>query len=203
MKQLLLLVSLAITFVAQGQLEPLAGMDTLKVYRSLEAALNAELPVKRLDLTRQKLKYFPEEIFQLTELEELILDRNKIRVIPGEITKLKKLRHLSISRNNLDKFPPHLCSVRSLERLNLSQNEIAKLPDEIHRLINLKELILWSNVIGYYPTTLIRMKELKYVDLLHNEMNDQEQERVRNLLKDATINLSPPCDCTFYDEDDE
>lgn len=203
MKGIIFCLGMLLCLTCVGQLDPLPGMDTLRVYTKVETAMTNPKMVKRLDLSRKRLKEIPPEVFLFTELEELILDRNKLQSIPAEITQLKKLRHLSISKNDLEDFPPIICNLRTLERLDLSDNEIGKLPDEIHRLQNLKELILWSNIIGYYPTSLIRMKSLVYVDLLNNEMNDQEQERVVNLLKDAEIKLSPPCDCTFYDEEDE
>lgn len=186
----------------KGQVE-YEALDTCKVYTSVEKALAADQPVYRLDLTRSRLRKIPPELFTLTSLQELILDRNKLKSIPAEILELKNLQHLSVSRNKLSTFPPVLCNLRSLRKLNLSSNEIQRIPDEIHRLQKLEELILWSNLIGYYPTTLMRLDSLRYLDLLHNEMNDSEQERVRQLLKDTEIKFSPPCDCTFQDPDEE
>jgi len=93
--------------------------------------------------------------------------------------------------------------MRSLVRIDLSDNDVDRIPDEIHRLLNLKELILWSNVIGYYPTSLLRMEQLILVDLLNNEMSVQEQERIKTLIPKAELKLSTPCNCTFYDGDEE
>ncbi len=179
------------------------ALDTCKVFTSLEKAIEADEPVYRLDLTRKRLRKLPPELFTLTSLQELILNRNKLKTVPPEIIELKNLQHLSVSRNKLSAFPKVICNLRSLRKLDLSSNEIQKIPDEIHRLQQLEELILWSNLIGYYPTTLMRLDSLRLLDLLHNEMNDAEQERVKQLLQQTTIKFSPPCDCTFQDPDEE
>jgi Leucine-rich repeat (LRR) protein len=204
MRQLLtVFILLALPSLAKSQEVDYASLDTCKVYTSIESALEADGPVYRLDLTRSRLRKLPPELFQLTSLQELILDRNKLKTIPPEIVELKNLQHLSVSRNKLTTFPPVLCNLRSLVRLDLSSNEVDKIPDEIHRLQNLEELILWSNLIGYYPTTLMRLKSIKVVDLLHNEMSEPEQERIRQLLEGVDLKLSPPCDCTFADPDED
>ncbi|MFT5921419.1 MAG: hypothetical protein ACI8TS_000749, partial [Flavobacteriales bacterium] len=53
------------------------------------------------------------------------------------------------------------------------------------------------------PTSLLRMEQLILVDLLNNEMSVQEQERIKTLIPKAELKLSTPCNCTFYDGDEE
>lgn len=202
MRALALIIFFMATLHSSAQLTP-EQLDTCKVYSSLEKALAAGTPVYRLDLTKQKIKELPAELYELKDLHELILDRNKLKEIPVDINKLQQLQRLSISKNELKSFPPAICNLRNLTRLDLSDNLIDEIPDEIHRLYKLEELILWSNVIGYYPTTLMRLDNLKVLDLLHNEMSDTEQERLKNLLPEIDLKLSPPCDCTFDDDYDD
>jgi hypothetical protein len=57
-------------------------------------------------------------------------------------------------------------------------------------------------MIGYYPGSLMRMENLRLVDLLNNEMNAYEQERLHELLPKTELILSPPCNCIFDDEED-
>ncbi len=204
MKTLLLVVLLVVSRLLTAQdVIQITRADSNRVYTSMKAVLASEKPIFRLDLTRSRLKKIPPEVFELTELRELILDRNKIKEVPADITKLKNLEKLSISKNRLKDFAPAICNLRKLRYLDLSDNEIARLPDEIHRLEYLEELILWSNMIGYYPTSLIKMKRLKFVDLLNNEMNGYEQERILSLLPDTEILMSPPCNCIFDDDIEE
>ncbi|MFN9800581.1 MAG: hypothetical protein ACK54P_11255, partial [Bacteroidota bacterium] len=72
---ILLLFLMAVPSVKSQLLTP-AQLDTARIYRSVEAALQSALPVYRLDLSRQKLEAFPAEILRLTQLQELRLSRN-------------------------------------------------------------------------------------------------------------------------------
>jgi len=83
--------------------------------------------------------------------------------------------------------------------LDLGDNEITAIPMNIDQLKNLQELILWGNVIGVFPDELAGLKKLKKLDLLNNEMNKEEQDRVKSYLPNAKILLSPPCVCHFDD----
>jgi Leucine-rich repeat (LRR) protein len=111
------------------------------------------------------------------------------------------LQRLSAQHNNLETFDPAICNLQHLRYINFGDNEIAALPDEIHRLRRLETLILWSNVIGYYPATLMRLNNLKTLDLMHNEMSISEQERIINMFPTTDLKLSPPCNCTFDDDE--
>lgn len=180
---------------------PYAELRTFKMFRSAEEALETPEPVYRLDLSNKRLKEIPPEVFELKYLQELVLDKNKLHELPAELLQLKNLQRLSVSHNHLEEFPAFVCNLKNLRHIDFSDNEISKLPDEIHRLQELEELILWSNVIGYYPGTLMRLTNLKLLDLMHNEMSINEQERIFNMFPDIEVKVSPPCNCTFDDEE--
>jgi hypothetical protein len=179
---------------------PYAMLDTAKVWKSVEAALKCQYPVYRLDLSGKRLKEVPPEVFQLKNLQELILDKNKLSELPAALSNLKNLQRLSAAHNHLEEFSVAVCNLKNLRRIDFSDNEISKLPDEIHRLQKLEELILWSNIIGYYPGTMMRLTNLKLLDLMHNEMSINEQERIFNMFPEVDVKVSPPCNCTFDDE---
>ncbi|WP_289664343.1 leucine-rich repeat domain-containing protein [Flavobacterium panacagri] len=67
-------------------------------YNLEEAKLKSELVIE-LDLSKQELKIFPEEILQFKNLKFLVLSHNEIRDIPNEINKLQKLVGLDLSNN--------------------------------------------------------------------------------------------------------
>ncbi|MBI1266058.1 MAG: hypothetical protein GC193_01370 [Cryomorphaceae bacterium] len=195
-------------FVSAGALSqtltdtiPYAELRTAKMFRSAEEALETPEPVYRLDLSGKRLKEIPPEVFELKYLQELILDKNKLHELPAELLQLKNLQRLSVSHNHLEEFPAFVCNLKNLRYIDFSDNEISKLPDEIHRLQKLEELILWSNIIGYYPGTMMRLTNLKLLDLMHNEMSINEQERIFNMFPDTEVKVSPPCNCTFDDEE--
>ncbi len=55
-----------------------AEIDTLPVFRSLNAAMQNPDSVFRLDLSKQKLKEIPPQVFELTQLRELNVSRNQL-----------------------------------------------------------------------------------------------------------------------------
>ena len=175
----------------------LKQLDTTKVFFSIENGLQDPEQVIRLDLTRERLKDFPAEILQFTNLQELVLNKNKLDSIPKSITQLKHLTILRANRNKIDSFPAYLCKLNKLVMLDLSNNYIKSIPDEIYKLKNLEELIMWSNIINHFPQSLSRLKKLKTFDLLHNEMSVSEQDKLKFLLPDVELILSPPCNCEF------
>lgn len=175
----------------------LKQLDTTKVFFSIENGLQAPEQVIRLDLTRERLKTFPDEILQFTNLQELVLNRNKLDSLPQSITQLKHLTILRANRNEIDSFPAYLCKLNKLVILDLSNNYIKSIPDDIYKLKNLEEFIMWSNIIGHFPQSLSRLKNLKTFDLLHNEMSVSEQDKLKFLLPDVELILSPPCNCEF------
>lgn len=175
-------------------------VDTCKVFQDLDKALEYPGKVYRLDLTRQRLKSFPEEVLQLPYLHELILDRNKIDSIPASIKKLTYLQHFSIQRNDLMELPEEICTLTNLRILNVGENYLEELPEDLGRLKELRELILWSNMIGELPFSMTDIPHLKRVDMLHNEMNAEEQRLIRDMLPDTEIEMSAPCMCNFDDD---
>jgi len=173
-----------------------APTDTVKVYTSLEAALKNPSQVKKLDLTKNKLDVFPQEIFLLKNLRELYLGKNKIDSIPPQINQLTKLEVLDISKNRLTKIPVELFSCMHLKRLVLNQNLIEEVPPEISKLQELEYLDMWSNELETLPQDIGKCKKLKEVDLRVININTSEQERIAKLLPNAKVHMSPSCNCS-------
>ncbi len=197
---IILLSILLVGIDSRSQVIEFEALDSAHVYTNLEEALLNPKLVYRLDLTKKKYKVFPEEIFLLVNLNELILDRNKLQEIPDRIAGMKYLQRLSVSRNELEEFNPKICNLVSLKELDLSDNYIEEIPDEIEKLVSLEKLILWSNMLSYFPSSLSTLENLKELDLLHNEMNKEEQNRIKDLVPNTLIHLSVPCICNFDDD---
>lgn len=186
---------IALTSGAEAQLVAIEKLDSLPVFKSLDAALKNPDQVYRLDLSKQKLKEFPKEIFRFKNLNELILDKNKITEIPDSIFTLKNLQKFSAERNEIEVFNIKITKLGNLVKLNLADNLIETIPDQIDDLEKLQYLILWDNPISYYPLSFANMTALKYLDLLNNQMNAQTQQRLKTALPDCRIIFSPPCNC--------
>ncbi|MFZ6050859.1 leucine-rich repeat domain-containing protein [Halocola ammonii] len=201
MKKIVMLLVFVLSFtIGKAQLIEFKKLDTARVYTSLQEAMKNPAYVYRLDLTRERLREVPSEIYLFTNLNELILDRNKLKVLPDSLNTLRNLQILSAERNKLDTINPAICNLPNLRVLKLGDNYIGGIPDEISNLRQLRVLSLWSNVIAYYPISLAKLKNLERLDLLANQMTESEQRRVLSLVGPSVrVDMSQPCDCTFED----
>lgn len=202
MKNLLFLFILITTGNSSfSQLIDYELLDTAQVFESLEEALENPLKVYRLDLTKNKLKSFPEEILQFVNLNELILDKNRIDSIPPTISKLKNLQHISFFRNGISDIT-FITSLPNLVRIDFTSNYISTIPEEIWKLKKIKIIILQLNLITKIPDSFGDIEGLEELNLLDLDLNIEQQDRLINLFPTITIKLSEPCYCN-YDDDDE
>ena len=170
-------------------------LDTLTAFTSIEEGLKQPEQVIKLELRKKKLKKFPVEILQFTNLQYLDLSKNSIKELPIEIGQLKNLQYLAISKSGLEELVPQIGELKNLYYLNLNQNELTSLPMEIGKLENLRNLDLWSNNIDKFPEELKNLKNLKILDLRVILIPDAEQYRVQYLLPHTKIYFSPYCKC--------
>jgi Leucine-rich repeat (LRR) protein len=92
------------------------SLDELKPYLS---QLN---PVDLMLYPEQRLTTVPEEIMQMTNLEDLTLSFNQIESIPSSIRNLKNLKKLSLQFNKLKSLPPEIYELK-LKELDLRDNK--------------------------------------------------------------------------------
>ena len=92
------------------------------VYTDINFALEHKDDVKILKLSNKDLVLFPDEIFQLSNLNVLVLSHNSIKEIPPEIDQLTKLKYLFIDDNPIEILPNSLSNIKSLERLFITTN---------------------------------------------------------------------------------
>lgn len=98
-----------------------------------------------VDLGGLGLTSLPEEIGQLTAVEQLSLRGNQLTSLPAEIGHLTNLRQLSLADNQLTSLPASLGQLRQLTHLNLRNNQLTQLPAELITLHQLEMLQLQGN----------------------------------------------------------
>ncbi|MBN31425.1 MAG: hypothetical protein CL845_05455 [Crocinitomicaceae bacterium] len=171
------------------------------LYKSMErarAARRAGQPIYRIDLTKKRLRDFPSELAEWTELREVILDRNRLTRVDEDLSGWVFLEHFSAVSNKLEAFPASVTSWKALQEINLGDNVIDSIPLDIDQLVELRRLKLWSNVIAHYPTSLGDLPHLEDLDLQYNDMTLDEQELLKSWLPVSVfIKLSAPCRCEF------
>jgi leucine-rich repeat protein SHOC2 len=181
--------------VADAQMIPWKDLDTARVYTDLQVALANREHVLRLDLSRKKLPVFPNEIFQLSNLQDLKLNKCRIVELPDSFDLLPNLQRIQCQHNEISTIPASLVGSTNLVVLDLADNIIEVIPNEINRLTRLETLALWDNPITTYPESLTQMNHLKVFDLLNNAMSRETQERLKEGLPKCKIIMSPPCAC--------
>jgi Leucine-rich repeat (LRR) protein len=139
-------------------------------YKSLQEALKEKDCVRCLNLSKQRLKQVPSEVYEFSKLEKLILTKNKINHIPDSLSSLQHLRYLDIASNYIDSLSPTL-SALPMDTLIMWDNPIYELP---------KELSKWN---------------LRYLDLRAIQMNKEEQNNIKLLFPKARIRMDHPCNC--------
>ncbi|XP_075233132.1 leucine-rich repeat-containing protein 58 [Lycorma delicatula] len=123
-----------------------------------------------LNLSGNRLKTFPDQIFTLTRLKYLYLGQNQIKEIPTQIYKLERLEILSLGGNNLYEIPKSLCQLHELQALILSDNELESLPACIANLKKLRALQLHRNKLKTLPTEIVTLKYLSELSLRENPL---------------------------------
>lgn len=126
-----------------------------------------------LQITEQKLKEMPAEVFNLNEiLRNLDLSRNKISYLPDDIATLKVLKQLNVDGNRLEKLPDSIVNLKKLEMINASNNVISALPLMFSNLTNLKQLYLNNNGFQHFPLQLLGLPNLDVVELSNNKITE-------------------------------
>jgi Leucine-rich repeat (LRR) protein len=98
-----------------------------------------------LVLERLGLTELPDELFELTHLDELIIMDNLLENIPPEITSLQAMTRLCLFYNEISTLPPEIGDLINLTHLDVSCNKLESLPEEIKKLKNLVYLDLRFN----------------------------------------------------------
>ena len=134
----------------------------------------------------EQLETLPEEIGNLSKLEELIIDNGNgcsMNVaLPGSISKLQNLRVLKLygaldaretgqaaGRPRIKSLPPQIAALRNLEVLDLGRNGLTTVPPQIAGLANLKTLGLDFNALRAVPEFVGNFKNLRELALDANE----------------------------------
>jgi hypothetical protein len=153
---------------------------------------------KKLELQNQRITSIPNEIGELTKLEELHLLGNAIVEIPTAIGELVNLRVLSLARNSIKELPIEIGKLEGLQELYLDRNCLISLPEEIGQLVNLDLLFLIENQLSSLPKRFTEMRSLRWVTLARNRLKalpsvkEGELPKLRTLYLDTNALTSLP-----------
>lgn len=148
--------------------------------------------LKYLNIAGNRLKFMPESILSLSNLETLDMDRNEISSIPDRIgSSLNNLRKLNISECTLKSFPGGIADLSNLEYLSLQYNNLSSIPEDIGKLSKLKGLDLACCGIKKLPDSFTNFEKMNSLVLSGNKIN-----RIPEAIKDFTdLNTLYIADC--------
>lgn len=119
-------------------------------YDSLEEAMKEPEKVYKLNLSGQKLKEIPADVFKLTNLHMLDLRDNKLDEVPSDIKDLSKLTMLNMYDNKLRIIHPDMQYLTHLRQLYLGKNKLVAAPAFFGGLGSLRKLDLSRNYVTVY-----------------------------------------------------
>jgi len=110
------------------KLEHLEIMHTIKPF-----ILPPTFPLRPIP----RIGYFPDSLYQMTNLKVLRIDGNDLSILPDNITQMTNLTCLTFSFNNINKLPENIGNLTQLQTLYMGQNPMNNLPDSFTKLTNL------------------------------------------------------------------
>ncbi|MHA1329020.1 MAG: leucine-rich repeat domain-containing protein [Promethearchaeota archaeon] len=144
----------------------------------------------------RRITFLPEEISELRELEWLKTFDCPFKELPESIGNLKKLKTLKIRDASLTSLPNSITHLTNLKILDISFNEIEQLPEEIGMLKNLKKLILNRNKFTEIPDSITNLKKLRVLSLFalrHLEKLPKNIGNLKNLRVSGLKRYLNPC----------
>ncbi|KAG0621501.1 hypothetical protein M758_3G025100 [Ceratodon purpureus] len=164
----------------------------------LPASMRIFKQLRKLKYWANEVKVLPDEIGELTELEEVYLrmpptglgslpplgklsglralELHQAPVPPSsatltrDIAQLQSLTRLSVCHFSISWIPAEIGSLKNLEELDLSFNKLRALPKEIAGLKALKSLRVASNKLVELPSELSELPNLTSIDVAHNRL---------------------------------
>eukprot|EP00833_Pecoramyces_ruminatium_P011207 jgi/Orpsp1_1/1185239/evm.model.c7180000092890.1 len=144
--------------------------------------------LKSLQLLRNGLTSFPDEIGSLSSVENLVINYNDFVSISEKIGELKNLKQLNLSSNKIESLPEEIGNLENLKELDLQYNNIEKIPNSIGNLKNLEILNISENKIIEITSSIGTLENLNKLDVSENKITNISSE-IGNLKNLINLNL--------------
>lgn len=147
-----------------------------------------KLDIYKAILTGNDLTEIPNQVFEISSLQNLIVAVNPIKDFPCELNRLKRLKSISIAKTEITEINCDLSKLDSLEHFDISRNNLNNLPNEIKNIPNLKWLSLNGNSFTNLSFIDKELKNLETLYLYTNEINELGNEtKYLSNLKELSI----------------
>lgn len=133
--------------------------------------------LEKLDLSFNKLEFFPEAINQVSKtLQELSLNNNILMSVPSAIESLTKLTYLDLSNNQLMTLPDVLHKLPLLQEVKFDDN--AFLRSEQARVIEISEAVRKSSLQVEQQDNLVKQQQQQFGELGENIVDDESDDSI-------------------------
>ena len=158
---------------------------SLKNLASHRDALKPDL-VDYVNLDRNEIEVFPQELVALTGLKWLRLNNNRLSTLP-DISGLAALRRIYLRGNRFSEVPEALKSLPSLTDVDLSQNPVSEVPQWLVDKKGLENVSLSETLVKKLPEDLGGWKTLTSLQLGGLKLSAGEMARIRAALPKVAI----------------
>ncbi|WP_081336246.1 COR domain-containing protein [Mycobacteroides chelonae] len=145
--------------------------------------------LEELDLGNVGLRELPKTLGELSSLVHLDLNGNQLAHLPDELAKLRSLRSLNVSDNALTQLPANLGELDSLINFNASGNRLTNLPKSFAQLQSLVLLNLSRNQLESLPPSIDNINSLSEIDISENHITELPNS-VKNLRSLTSLNVN-------------
>lgn len=159
----------------------------LKDLKGALALFQAGDEIDYVNLDRNELEVFPEELASLSGLKWLRLNDNRLAKLP-DLSRLVNLRRIYLRDNNFAEVPETLKDLPSLTDIELSGNyKIKEIPDWLAKKEGLENLSFNRTSITSLPEDISAWRSLKSLQLGELKLSRDEMKRLRRVLPDTVI----------------
>ncbi len=124
----------------------------------------------RIDLSNFDLESVPEELQELTHLEDIDLKNNRLTELPPWFSLFIRLKRLRLSHNWLSESPYSEIGLPALEELTINNNRIHHFPPSLFSCPSLRKLLMTSNGLEDLPEGISRISTLEHLDVGSNSI---------------------------------
>jgi|688.fasta_scaffold169250_1 Leucine-rich repeat (LRR) protein len=165
------------------------------IFTDLKAALEYKGQVKHLNLSNQKLKKIPKEVFEFPNLKTLDLSNNKITVLPSQLGLLTRLEEIYLTKNKIDELPKEIGNLKRLRILKMRNNLLYTISKEIGQLGKLEIVDFNGNPLWRLPEEFRSCTNLKYLDIRNTDIDKGEIGYIKTMFPGVEIFFTDGCNC--------
>ena len=143
----------------------------------------AELPdeigqltnLEDLSVNSSSLRSVSAKLWRLTKLQTLQVGAStgkdcKLETLPPGISNLSKLRELLLGGSRLRGLPEDIVELKNLKDLRIGYNNLSRIPPQVFRIASLEDLHLHTNLITEIPPEIALLRNLKSIELSSNRI---------------------------------